>query len=87
MWHWFDALTGRLRSTEPPVFLDAATRARVVLRLRRGEFWGNEPPSSPGDPESWVRSPRPSGPGGRSAVASVAEPDEHDAVNAVGRHR
>ena len=96
MWRWLKGLTNRTRlkasqrvsppasPPELPESSEAAARLRVLRLLRSGHYWNDGPPPSPLDPESLVRSPRPSGPPGRMTSAAVDEPRDDEDVVAVG---
>ena len=63
-------------------------KIRRIFKLVSGGRWGGSTPFDLDDPFCGVRVPRPGGRGGRASAVAVAEPEDPEFVNAIGRsHR
>jgi hypothetical protein len=56
-----------------------------IFKLVSGGRWGGARPFDFDEPFSGVRVPRPGRPGGRTSAVAVAEPDDPELVQAIGK--
>jgi hypothetical protein len=83
MLHWLQAVVGWMFSGRSS-FVQLSIQAPNTVGASRNRGRGPDPPKSPSDPDSWVRTPKGRAPTGRSSSVAVAEPVDDERVVAVG---